>query len=149
MKKRFFAIIALLAVALLALTGCSDFAFNPIGRWHPTEIHLYEDGKLVQTTPIDQNGDIFDGGIYDNNIPIEFKKNGTGAVISASNIPFTYEYTDEEVRIESISPDGKKSSSVYYVSDGGNALTHLVQEGNYTDDKGKTHHYEEIWTYRR
>ena len=54
MKKFTIALLSgVLAVLLFTLSGCADFAFNPIGRWTLTERRVYIGDRLDETMPND------------------------------------------------------------------------------------------------
>lgn len=95
MKKRV-AIVGLIITVMTALliSGCSDFGFNPIGRWKLTENRLYVGETLKDKLTPDKDPRM-------NNVSIVFEKSGTGYVDSGSEnkTNFTYDYGDDVITI--------------------------------------------------
>lgn len=112
MKKLYAVILSMLVLCgSVFMSGCSDFAFNPIGKW-----------ENVQTTI---NGEKFEG-ILDKNTKIcwVFCHNGTAYITvdgeHAKNSDYSYTYTDKQVILTS-----KADSSaqlIYSVKDNGSTL---------------------------
>lgn len=112
MKKLYAMLLSVLVLcASVLMSGCSDFAFNPIGEWENVE-------TIVA-------GEKFEG-ILDNNAKIcfVFRHNGTaymtinGEYIQKSD--YSYTYTDEQITLTS-----KADSTVqmvYSVKDNGNTI---------------------------
>ena len=112
MKKLYAVILSVLVLCgLVLMSGCSDFAFNPIGEW-----------ENVQTTI---NGEKFEG-ILDKNTKIRwvFRHNGTAYITvdgeHTKNNDYSYTYTDEQVTLKSKTDN--TIELVYSVKDNGSTL---------------------------
>lgn len=94
MKKIIAITVSVLLLASLMMSGCSDFTFNPIGKWAMTDDILYSNGKEIQHTTADDM-------IYKDFLII-FEKSGTGYinVNGTKTNTFTYEYTDNDVSVK-------------------------------------------------
>lgn len=133
MKKFTIALLSgVLAVLLFTLSGCADFAFNPIGRWTLTERRVYIGDRLDETKPNESY----------RQTALVFKKSGTGYIDGGNSvhIDFTYEYTDNEVTIRLNKNDENVPPTVYHLSDDGKALVVVLDEFDEPDDKGITQH---------
>lgn len=141
MKKNAFALAGLLIVVLLSLSGCADFAFNPIGRWTYTEERTYIDDVLTASIPADKG---FDTALV-------FTKSGTGYIDTGASdhLPFTYEYTDTTVTITRTSMNNVTSPSVFQVRDNGHELVSVIQEYDSQDEHGQTRHCRVETVFKR
>ncbi|MBQ9460877.1 MAG: hypothetical protein IJU51_03020 [Clostridia bacterium] len=142
-KKIAFSFIALL-VFVLTLAGCSDFAFNPVGKWHVAEERLYADSVLSYTKDVKD----FE---YGGQTTLVFKKTGTGYIDSGARdkINFTYEYDDKTVTIN-IEKHGniEAGTVVYDVADNGNEIVATIQE--YEEESGTNKvNYKKQTIFRR
>lgn len=138
----FFAV--LMAAVLLTLSGCSDFSFNPIGRWKADVLKIYEDGKLIETR------DTKELGIQDQ-LELVFKKSGTGYIDSGTknNLDFTYDYTDSEVTLNRHAKDAEPVVTVYKVTDNGNTLSVTLAEYEDLNKNGIKSTYREEMIFKR
>lgn len=86
------------AVSVAAMSGCSDFAFNPIGTWKYTDDILYVDGKETKHIHSDE--------MMYKEMEYIFEKSGTGyvKVNGERSLNFTYDYKDDEVIMHSANP---------------------------------------------
>ena len=144
MKKTIAIIAAVIAAVLLTLSGCSDFAFNPVGRWEAVEMKIYEDGKLSETKSIDELGSSVQAALV-------FKKSGTGYIDSGTRnkLDFTYDYNDSEVKVSRSANGSDPVETVYTVSDNGSALSVTVSEYEATNSKGTESTYREEIIFKR
>lgn len=140
MRKKFFALTALLLLVIMSMGGCADFAFNPIGRWTFVEQRLYTDGTLTDTLPPEQG----------HTVSLVFKKSGNGYIDSGTKdtMSFTYEYTDKDVTVTRTQKQDITKPSVYQVTDNGQKLIYVVDEAELTDEQGNSVHYrvENVFT---
>ncbi len=98
------------ALSSLSMTGCSDFDFNPIGKWKLTSDKTFMDDKLYSEEKIGYL--MIDAGegkdpvpMYMGDLIYTFTKSGTGIITvynekngnSFDAQDFTYEYDDKEV----------------------------------------------------
>lgn len=125
-------------VCMSVFSACSDFAFNPIGKWE-------------FTTMIDTDGEEYD--VYEDifsskyHVYLVFEKSGTAYFmyddeVASERITYTYEYDDESVTITAYDTytDDVTVFSDYVVSDDGQTLTYTEES-----DEG----YEIVRTYER
>ena len=70
MKRKTIALLFLMITLLCGMTGCADFAFNPIGRWDFIEQRMYIDDVL-------QEDDADNPVIHTS---LVFQKSGTGYI---------------------------------------------------------------------
>ena len=94
MKKLISAVAVTVVVLALCFSGCSDFGFNPIGRWNLTEDRIYYGDKL--DTVITHKDDPMM-----KNLALVFEKSGTGYRDSGTKnkTGFTYDYDDSKVTV--------------------------------------------------
>ena len=144
MKRKLVASLMILFVFVLALGGCSDFAFNPIGRWNVAEERLYADGELEYTKDVK---DFEFGG----QTALVFKKTGTGYIDSGAKekLNFTYEYTDKNITINLAAHQAiPETTVVYETAENGSEIIATTQE--FDDEKnGKKIHYKKQVIFRR
>lgn len=111
MKKRLFtAIIAMLVVCgSIFMSGCSDFSFNPIGKWENIETKTI-DGVKIQDP-------------YDKSFYLIFRHDGTAYMMLGDQYidksEFSYTYDDEKIVITSKENSG---SVEYTVKDNGTVI---------------------------
>ncbi len=145
-------LISILLVALtmtsLFLSGCSDFNFNPTGRWNFSEDLLYINDELAEKTTAEND-------IRMNNVSIVFEKSGTGYIDShtKSKIKFTYEYNNNEVTVimpdKSDNPNKPDNRRIkYMVSDDWKTLSRIDTQ-TITDENGKKITYREEFVYKK
>lgn len=133
--KKFISVILSVGVffSILLMGGCSDFAFNPLGKWLLTN-SLYDDSTNQQMN-------------YD--IEYIFEKSGTGYAVAdgnRTNITFTYEYDDDYVYITVKNPTGEiAETQKYTVSDDGSKLVNTTTY-EYTDENGNPYTYDMVIT---
>lgn len=112
MKKLYAVILSVLVLCgSVLMSGCSDFAFNPIGEW-----------ENVQTTV---DGEKFEGLLGENTKTCwVFCHNGTAYITvngeHTKNSDYSYTYTDEQVTLKSKADS--KIEMVYSVKDNGSTL---------------------------
>lgn len=137
-------ILSLLVTALIfIMSGCSDFSFNPIGRWEAKEQRLYENDKITDTMKFNDNSA---------RIPaLVFKKSGTGYIDSGTKntLGFTYEYNDNEVTITRSAAGNDPVTTVYQVRDNGTSLVVTLNEYDAEEASGKTTHVREEIVFMR
>ena len=144
MKKKLILLFVLVCAVLLSLCGCSDFAFNPVGRWEARKEILYADGT------VQYSGDLAEGQ-YGVLPALVFKKTGTGYIDSGTKttLEFTYEYTDDKVTIERAQTGTDQTVSVEYeVKDNGSSLVAVIEEYD-GEENGKTVHYRRDIVFNR
>ena len=148
MKKKLAGIGAVwILLMICCLSGCGDFAFNPIGTWHYAEHNYYADEELFQhDTPENET--------MMKNVSLVFQKSGTGYVDSGTDdhLGFTYEYNDKEITMTMDSAlnkqDGKKTAVTYLVSDDGKTIMRVMEQTIKSKD-GKEIPYREEFIYQR
>ena len=107
MKKYFSGLLsAVLILSLIVLSGCSDFDFNPLGRWEYHEEIYYVDGKEVRR--VGKEDMAYDSMTY------IFEKSGTGyiEVDDTHTIDFTYDYDDKNIFMHMILSDKLNKSEI-------------------------------------
>ena len=116
MKKKLRALLIItltLCIAFLSsvtMGGCSDFDFNPIGKWKLTSDKTYLDGKLyLDNKPGYMLMDAGEGKepvpVYMGDLIYTFTKSGTGIISVYNDVTgqsydaqdFTYEYDEKNV----------------------------------------------------
>lgn len=116
MKKIISALVSVcLVFSMVILSGCSDFAFNPIGKWKLTDDILYDaDGHEMSHET--------DDDMLNQNIFYVFEKSGTGYkdINGTKTLTFTYEYNDEEI---SVTFEQSDKTVKYKISDDGKTIT--------------------------
>lgn len=144
MKKIITIMAAVIAAVLLTMSGCSDFAFNPIGRWEAAEMRTYENGKLSDTKDADDMG----GSVK---TALVFKKSGTGYIDSGtrSKLDFTYDYNDSEVTVTRSVNGLDPVVTVYSVTDNGSTLTVTLSEYEDLNGSGIKSSFREEMIFRR
>ena len=144
MKRTIAIALAVIAAVLLTLSGCSDFSFNPIGRWEVSEMRLYEDGSIKETKDTKQLG-------MSSGVALVFKKSGTGYIDSGSGNPldFTYNYNDSEVIISRSVNDSPPIETKYRVIDDGTSLSVTLSSYDDINAKGKKCSYSEEMIFKR
>ncbi|MCI5657003.1 MAG: hypothetical protein SOT80_11035 [Candidatus Pseudoruminococcus sp.] len=111
MKKLYAVIISILVLCgSVFMSGCSDFEFNPIGKWENVQTII--DGKKFE-------------GILDNDAKIcfVFQHNGIAYMtVGGERIKndYSYTYTDEQVTLTS--KDDSSAQLIYSVKDNGSTL---------------------------
>lgn len=112
MKKLYAVLLSVLVLCgSVLMSGCSDFAFNPIGEWENVETII--DGEKFE-------------GILDNNAKVcfVFCYNGTAYMTMngerVKNMDYSYTYTDEQITLTSKTDD--KAQLVYSVKENGNKI---------------------------
>ena len=140
MKKIVIILSGLLTIALV-LGGCSDFAFNPVGRWTFSEQRIYTDDVLTDTLPPDSGF----------SVALVFQKSGTGYIDSGTKttMPFTYDYTDSTVTITRSDPDSQFKPSVYQVLNNGKELVSVMEEYEQNNEKGQVQHCRLVTVFTR
>ncbi len=123
------------AVSVMAMSGCSDFKFNPIGVWRYTDDILYVNGKETKhLRPKDMQYEFTE---------YIFEKSGTGyiKINGERTISFTYDYSDEEVIMHMTDPFyPEKKTDVKYklvISDNTKKLIRTVEDQYEEEDGGK------------
>lgn len=125
--RSFISVTAALCVGVLSavsMGGCSDFAFNPIGKWKLTGDRIYMDDKLYSE---EKPGYLYmDAGegkepipIYMGDLIYTFTKSGTGVITVVNDVngtsfdtqDFTYEYDEKEVVLH-ISDDNMRRENM-------------------------------------
>lgn len=95
--KRIFSFILAVWVAVFAalMSGCSDFGFNPLGKWYIALDEVYADGKVI--TSIESEKMIYKSYYV-------FEKTGTGYILveDLRTFDFVYDYTDETVNVTTL-----------------------------------------------
>ncbi len=142
MMKKIMAILAAsaMSVSVLAMSGCDDFRFNPIGKWKLTDDIVYDEqsNELEHGT----EEEMAFGGMT-----IVFEKSGNGyiEVDGYKTQEFTYLYSDKEVSIfpfasQSELPDETDAdinpSVVYQVSKDGKQISSSNTQTFNTTDEG-------------
>ncbi len=140
MKRTISLIAALfLLISLFAMSGCSDFSFNPIGQWTLTDDILYAGDKVINSATAEENALMKD-------ISFIFYKSGTGVFRTMSDNRydrnFTYEYDDHTVTVTYTEPfQGKMQDPITLtLSEDGSAL--LIN--NYSTVKEQDGHSVEL-----
>lgn len=143
--KRIIAITAaVIAAVLLTMSGCSDFAFNPIGRWEAVEMRTYEDGKMIETADQKELGGAGRSALV-------FKKSGTGYIDSGTrnNLEFTYDYNDSEITVTRSVNGLDPVVTKYKVTDNGSTLTVTLSEFEDLNSNGIKSSYREEMVFKR
>lgn len=131
--KRMISIISAAAVCAAALTlgGCSDFSFNPIGKW------------TLDKTVVRWKDNIIDTAKYDENtMSLVFGKSGTGTkkMLGDSSLDksFAFETEDTTVRVSYKNfAENDDSIEIYQLSDDGKSLVTVVIEPTFVDKEAK------------
>lgn len=136
MKKVLRTITALtLLCCILVLSACSDFAFNPLGKWKFTS-YILNNEECIDT--VENTNKIF--GTEDSSLYWVFEKSGT-AYMSIGNerikdrTTYTYEYDEQKLYIYIYDTFTEKIDYVqeYTISEDGQTIVWTV-----TDEKGNT-----------
>ncbi len=140
--------ICLMAVAvmlLLAMSGCSDFGYNPTGYWVFTSDDLYENDKMIDSVTGEDND--FMARMF-----LIFEKSGTGYMDAAglkTNL-FTYTYEGDTVTLTFLPNEYNPEEVVseFRFSQDGKKLirTKITQE---PDSNGDMATYREEYIYSR
>ncbi len=146
----------------VSLSGCSDFSFNPIGKWKLSSDIIYCDGKFFSDekpgymkTALNDNSD--PSYIYMGDLIYSFGKSGTGTVSVddgksvTKTMDFTYTYTDKEVTIH-LTDDYYRRNNLdsvevrYSVENDKNGALILKTQDKYKaqDTSGKQHDFNEV-----
>lgn len=149
MKKFFLGITVCISVmSILTLGGCSDFGFNPIGRWKFVLDELYIENSLADSLDIEKESD--DSVI--SNMYIVFEKSGTGYFDNngIKSQYFTYEYTQDTITMtfEPTAYQPESFTTSYKVIDDGKKIVYS-DDMEFLDDEGETVKGYESFTYRR
>lgn len=112
MKKRLSAAILTIFVACgsIFMSGCSDFSFNPIGKWENIETKT-TDGAEIQDP-------------YDRSFYLVFRHDGTAYMLLGDQYinksEFSYTYDDEKIVI--VSKEETRSSAEYTIKENGTVI---------------------------
>ncbi len=141
MKRVFCFVAAAVTASAVIMSGCSDFDFNPVGKWTLSENNLYVGDDLV---------DHMDKGsfIYETNYVME--KCGTGYILVSGERmrDFTYEYEKNSVTIH-INEKGQAVVDLKLdVSDDGKTLTRADMQ-RYLDEDGNNVVCREEYVFER
>ncbi len=140
-------IIAMLA-AMTVMSGCSDFSFNPLGKWYIISDDLYNGDKLLESTKF-QDEHSFD------QMAFVFEKSGTGYFqIDDMDVDnrqyFTYEYDDETVTVTYQTDDPDVQPVTLHVSEDKEEIVNQFERYAYDDDDlSKIVELQEKIVYRR
>ena len=145
MKKYVCCLLSIIILfSITAMSGCSDFSFNPLGTWEYYEEIYYIDGEEVER--VGQEDMMYKSMKY------IFEKSGTGyiTVSDSRTLDFTYDYNDKGVTVYVNTPktsDSSKESSddtstgtkYRLYNDEKNNLTELIRTEEYKadDDNGE------------
>ncbi|MBR2176754.1 MAG: hypothetical protein IJ861_07410 [Clostridia bacterium] len=133
---------AISVMSLLILSGCSDFEFNPIGKWKFTDDILYQNGEIIDHAT---TKDLLDT-IY------VFEKSGTGyiSVDNRRSLEFTYDYDDSSITLHF--PDRNNTAEtvdvLYNLSDDNTQMIRTETE-EADDGEGGTITYKEEYIISR
>ena len=138
MKRKTIALLFLMITLLCGMTGCADFAFNPIGRWDFIEQRMYIDDVL-------QEDDADNPVIHTS---LVFQKSGTGYIDAYTGhikTRFSYEYSYTNV---TITPYDRDHSVLYHFSEENKELTTVLEEGQFNNN-GKNSRYRIESVFRK
>ncbi len=139
MKRKTIALLFLMITLLCGMTGCADFAFNPIGRWEYIEQRVYVDNVLQKE---DADAPVIHTALV-------FQKSGTGRLDVGDkhlNTHFTYDYDDNDV---TITFDNNSTPVVYHLSENKNEMTAVLDEGEIQNNNGKNSRYRVETIFRK
>ena len=139
--KRMISVMTALAMlgTMIMMSGCSDFSFNPIGKWYLVSDELYNGDKLLESTYF-QEEHSFD------QMAFVFEKSGTGYFqiddLDVENRKyFTYEYDDDTVTVtykaddsEAKSEDSTMEPVVLRMSEDKETMINQFERYAYDDD---------------
>lgn len=113
-------------------SGCSDFGFNPLGRWI-----IESDIVIDNATNQPVEGEVINAESQTFKQYYTFEKNGTGyiSVEDVRAIEFTYEYTENSVIVTTVEKKNQNNSQFdmnsvdieYKVSNDGITMVNTVQ----------------------
>lgn len=150
--RKIISVCVVLTICLISIciSGCSDFAFNPIGRWSFVENVYYSDDKLYSKVTDKDDPSM-------KNVAIVFGKSGTGYIDSGTKTPirFTYDYDEKEIRI-SINDSRNNNSGlsvnndiVYIVSDDKQTIKLAAKNQKVVDENGNSVDFREERIFKR
>lgn len=143
-------IVLTICLTAICISGCSDFAFNPIGRWNFIEDVYYSNDKPYSKVTNKDDPSM-------KNVAIVFEKSGTGYIDSGTKTPirFTYEYDEKEIKInitDSRNQNNTLSSNntiVYTVSDDKQTIKFATKNEKRTDENGNSVDFHEERVFKR
>lgn len=130
------AISTIILFSVSFISGCSDFEFNPLGKWTLIDDVVYHNN--VEYSRDDINTNIFV-------LEYIFEKSGTGYIL-VDNTPidsdFTYKYNNETLNITFVKTG---TSLEYKISDDRTQMVNTT-ENEYINENGETVNVREIQT---
>lgn len=135
MKKFICIILSIISLSsVMLMGGCSDFDFNPIGKWRLTDDIVYYDG-------VEAEHEAQDDMIYETYYV--FEKCGTGYILvcdqmsDTRTLEFTYEYDNQDIVVTftNISNDGTQPTEKFTVSGDRTQIVDTTAS-EYTDEDG-------------
>lgn len=145
MKKFFTVMLAAWTVVFAAvMSGCSDFAFNPIGSWKIEQDTVYLNGEVAESVKAE---DMTFETFY------VFEKSGKGYMLvdSLRTFDFSYEYDDNSVFVTILSNGNEyvnEHTVEYKISDDEKSLV-STDESSVTDDDGTVYNFKEEITMKK
>ena len=152
--KKVISICIILTICLtsICISGCSDFAFNPIGRWSFVEDIYYSNDKPYSKVTSEDDPAM-------KNFAVVFEKSGTGYIDSGTKTPirFTYEYNEKEITMTITDRRNQNNGSdistntelKYIVSDDKQTIKSVTKNEKRKDEKGNEVDFHEERIFKR
>lgn len=157
-----FLLITGIVASVASMGGCSDFGFNPVGKWKLSSDKIYCDGKFFSDEKpgymkTSLNNDDDPAFIYMGDLVYNFGKSGTGTVCVddgksvTKTMDFTYTYSENEVTLH-LTDDYYRRNNLdsvevkYTVETDENGTVTLKTQDKFKaqDTSGKEHDFNEV-----